>query len=139
VQSNEKFNAVCDVDCRASLFSSILTAIEVTPAPTRQFKIKPSVFVYSNSFNATKVIRIGPLLVPIVRHFLAYSSCPKSSSKRNLMMNTASRFDRRLDDMFSLFHKTLPGIQRPPGSYAERPLGQTAEVRFRSSPKGLTE
>ena len=36
--------------------------------------------------------------------------------------------------------KPLPGIQRPRGSYAERPLRQTAGVvRFRSSLEGLTD
>ena len=43
-------------------------------------------------------------------------------------------------DVPGIAHQPKANSQRPPGSYAERPLGQTAGVlRFHSSLEGLTD
>jgi hypothetical protein len=73
---------------------------------------------------------------PIIRFILRTSTTSVDRSRKPAAPRPASRQYVPA----SSCAKPLPGIQRPRGSYAERPLRQTAGVvRFRSSLEGLTD
>src|SRR6185369_673061 len=73
---------------------------------------------------------------PIIRFILRTSTTSVDRSRKPAAPRPASRQYVPA----SSCAKPLPGIQRPRGSHAERPLRQTAGVvRFRSSLEGLTD